>query len=719
MSFWGIDGSEADSVISLTLALFLFLITLSVLRDNTDLAKVLRIINWSVLITLIIFWFNLTSILVFKKSPIQFLGIVGGNGFSTLGGIGLLSSFVGFGFLVSLLALVFPFSTPGLQTEESDETAGVKPKKRPSVLALATLLLSFFVIIATAHRPTLVALVATLVASLILALARWKKMHLFQFNIITFFIFCFALLYFIRLPLGAIFNLPVEVALSPIASFDIAIESLKESPLKAFFGSGPVTYVQQYLKHKPVPINSTLFWNFDFRQGFSFWLSFVVTFGLFGSLALFLFFLSLLFKTVSVFVKTPLPNVSNVSAELNQNGSEHSKTNDQKSISVSSTNNDGYLFFTALVLFIYFFVLSFVYTFNFILLSFLLVVTALVIIATALATDEFYNAGLVITEVNIRNLLTMLPLMLLLIGSLALFIYGAKRYIANVIYGQVLQSIAKNGNVDDVLPRLQKAFLLYPTPEFARSVSSLWFAKLRQRLNQVNTADVESMKPEIQRYFNNAIDSTKIAISSNPQDYISWSHFGGLYETLIPIVQGANTLALQGYLKVQELNPRNPIPYLQAARIEIISANSNLKSKEAAFTEAEKYLQQALKLKSDYLDAGLLLSQIYQQTGRMSEAIRITETALAANPQNIDLLFQLGFLKYTNGDLAGAKQAFFSLLSLSPNYSNAKYYLGLIYDKEGNKEAAIKEFDEILQLNPGNQEVMKILKNLKAGLPAI
>jgi hypothetical protein len=45
--------------------------------------------------------------------------------------------------------------------------------------------------------------------------------------------------------------------------------------------------------------------------------------------------------------------------------------------------------------------------------------------------------------------------------------------------------------------------------------------------------------------------------------------------------------------------------------------------------------------------------------------------------------------------------------------------LGLVYDQKGEKDKSLKEFEEVLALNPGNEEVKKIVENLKKGLPAL
>ena len=58
-------------------------------------------------------------------------------------------------------------------------------------------------------------------------------------------------------------------------------------------------------------------------------------------------------------------------------------------------------------------------------------------------------------------------------------------------------------------------------------------------------------------------------------------------------------------------------------------------------------------------------------------------------------------------------------MSLNENYSNARYFLGLIYDRKGVKDRSIEEFVKIEAINPDNQEVKKILTNLRSGRGAL
>jgi len=85
----------------------------------------------------------------------------------------------------------------------------------------------------------------------------------------------------------------------------------------------------------------------------------------------------------------------------------------------------------------------------------------------------------------------------------------------------------------------------------------------------------------------------------------------------------------------------------------------------------------------------------------------------------VGLAFQLGVLYYSDKQFDKAKAEFERTVSLNENYSNARYFLGLVYDREGKKSEAISQFEKVANLNPDNEEVKKILDNLKAGKPAL
>ena len=125
----------------------------------------------------------------------------------------------------------------------------------------------------------------------------------------------------------------------------------------------------------------------------------------------------------------------------------------------------------------------------------------------------------------------------------------------------------------------------------------------------------------------------------------------------------------------------------------------------------------AIKMKSDYLDAHFLLSQIEVADNNLSAAIKSVTSASVIDPTNSATFFQLGLLKYNIKDFSGAINSLEKAIKISPDYANAKYFLGLSYESIGDRAKAIGLFEDIKLTNPDNQELDSILVNLKAGKP--
>src|SRR3989339_1121590 len=80
-----------------------------------------------------------------------------------------------------------------------------------------------------------------------------------------------------------------EIRPSWPATLDIAKKSLKD---KAVLGTGPNTFVYNWLKFKPTAVNSTIFWNARFNSGFGYLPSTAATTGVLGIVAI-IFFLAI------------------------------------------------------------------------------------------------------------------------------------------------------------------------------------------------------------------------------------------------------------------------------------------------------------------------------------------------------------------------------------------------------------------------------------------
>ena len=109
--------------------------------------------------------------------------------------------------------------------------------------------------------------------------------------------------------------------------------------------------------------------------------------------------------------------------------------------------------------------------------------------------------------------------------------------------------------------------------------------------------------------------------------------------------------------------------------------------------------------------------------GKIKEAIAKMEETILIAPSDVNLVFQLGLLYFNGDQFENAKLALERAISLAiesnQEYANARYYLGLTYDKLNQKEKAIEQFEKIQTANPDNEEIKKILFNLKSGKPAL
>ena len=66
-----------------------------------------------------------------------------------------------------------------------------------------------------------------------------------------------------------------------------------------------------------------------------------------------------------------------------------------------------------------------------------------------------------------------------------------------------------------------------------------------------------------------------------------------------------------------------------------------------------------------------------------------------------------------------AQVEFERAISMNEQYANARYFLGLIHDRKKDPTRALEEFGRIAATNPDNQEVKRIIANIKAGKPAL
>lgn len=506
---------------------------------------------------------------------------------------------------------------------------------------------------------------------------------------------------FIPSPLSKFIQTPVEVSPSFTATINIAMQNLKSGHY--FLGSGPNTFGYIFNLYKPVGINQTIFWSTVFNSGASAMATWAGTVGILGVL-------SLLFLIVA-FVWTGIYRSGSTRIEADQRGNylRESADNPHKSASMAIFVAVSFLF-----------IMWFLYVVNFTVMAFTFWGMGLFLAMnrsglTQIEADKRgsgnyqresannpYKSASMFREIRIftsppKTFLFSLLIVGLMVGAVIGIYFEANRYIAEIYFSKSdLVSAIKFWQYDE---------------RYFQSLSQAIFFQLNDLLAKKDLPP-ETLRAQFQNVTTNAISAARQAQSLNPQNPFNSVLLGNIYENLIPFIADAANFALSSYGGAVSLDPKNPSNYLALARVEISKNELN---------KAVSNLEKSLELKNDYAPAHFLLVQVFDRQGKLADAVKKAEELVMLNNTDVGALFQLGFLYYKNSQFNESRQVFERTIELSPNYSNARYFLGLIYDRESPKDKtkAIEQFMKIGELNPDNNEIKLILKNLKAGKPAL
>lgn len=479
--------------------------------------------------------------------------------------------------------------------------------------------------------------------------------------------------------MSSTFNISqVDVRPSWQATFAVAKETLKTNPL---LGAGPNHFGSEWLKYKDPAINSTIFWNSNFDYGIGLIPTYIINTGLLGIamwIVFFVFFLYAGFRAIFAPSEDSLLRYLTISSFLGS---------------------------------------FFLWIFN-ILYAPGNVIVAMTFIFTGLFVSALVLEGMVkIKEGSFTNSakLSFVSVLILicLLAAVASIEYGAvERYLSNLYYQSGAIAINTSGNVDQAEAKLLRAVSLSKNDTYYRALTEIGIVRMS---NLLNSTDKDIPQATIQSQFQSILGTTlnyaTEAIRINGANYLNWTERGRVYEAVVPLkIDGAYEAAAMAYKEAAKYNPHDPSIYLMLARLEFTKGDNG---------KAKDYITEALTRKQNYTDAIFLLAQIQIKEGNVGEAIKSVNAASILSPNDPSILFQLGLLQFGNKDYKDATVSLEQAIALSPQYANAKYYLGLSYDKLGKDKEAIAQFTDLKQTNPDNQEVDLILKNLKAGRPAL
>lgn len=470
----------------------------------------------------------------------------------------------------------------------------------------------------------------------------------------------------------------LEVRPSWGGTSDILRQTIKSDPI---FGVGPNKFVDQWVKYKPVGVNDTQFWNIDFNSGISFFPTVVVMTGVVGAIALALFLLAI------------------ISYGLN---GLFNKNTDHTSRALAAATFLGLL---------YLLVSGFIYISDTVILTLTFALAGLfvAILHENKTTDNISISLVKDPKVNFASILTFVAVILI---SVTGGYFVVQKFWSVIVFQKALANFSADNNVDQAYLTVNKAVSLSKEDIYYRALAELNLLQMAQLLNEKDKTQ-EEMVAKFRALIDTAQSNVDKAISLNDSNYLNWVAKARIYEVLVPpplAIPGAYEKAVEFYGVALKHNPNNPAIFFSLAQLE---ASQNKKA------EAKDYLNKAIAQKRNYTNALFALAQLEIEDGNIEEVIKKVESAVVLSPNDAGLLFQLGFLYYRNENYKSAAEALNQAVLLNSNYSNARYFFGLALEKLGYDQDALAQFIEIEKLNPDNADVKNIIRNMRAGNPAL
>ncbi|HEX4799494.1 MAG TPA: tetratricopeptide repeat protein [Candidatus Paceibacterota bacterium] len=441
---------------------------------------------------------------------------------------------------------------------------------------------------------------------------------------------------------------------------------------KAFLGIGPNKFVDAWRLHKDPSINATPFWNTDFNAGSGYIPTFFVTTGVFGGISWVLF--------VLVYVITGLQRL------------------------LRSTKQDKVWYFIAVSSFVgatYIWGMSFTYVPGMVVLILGALLTGISIHAFSELSTE---SGKYISIGNNRQLgfLLTFGVVIVIIGSVSIMYLSTRQYASLYTFNGSVQSMESGKSIDELEREVLSALSLASNDLFARRIAEYQLARLNT-LSVVQEPNDEQ-KQEFNSAMVNGVRFAREATRIDPQDPANWAVLAGVYSILASLnIEGAHELATEAFTKYRELNPKNPLPHLELAVVEV---------RKGDYEKARSYINDAIALKPDFTEAYYLLTQLEISKGDIEKAIDSAKATIALDPQNPVRYYQLGVLESARNDVDATISAFETAVTLDPQYANARYLLALAYDIKGRSQDALTQLQKVYELNPDNTEVANLIEIL-------
>ncbi len=491
-------------------------------------------------------------------------------------------------------------------------------------------------------------------------------------------------------------SLPIVVSPSYGTSFNIATSALGHNKLNFLFGSGPGTYMHDYLAFKPAAVNNSQFWTLRFDRAKSAAITTLATLGVVGFL---------LWLTLMVWLA-----VKALGRLTRERDHEEWKMTYVVFIGWVITFVSYLLYSSNITLDILFWGLSGLLASQ---------------IATKMWSTDFSRSPRL-------GLLTSFTFVVVGVGFIASLFFTGQRYAAEVAFSKAIQADAKSAPTAQVIANLQKAVKYNGLSDvYLRNLASAQLAQARETITSFGGKELTpEQTQQIADQVGAAIKSAEKASSIEPNYVANWVVRGTIYRDVMSFAQGAEDLAAQMFLNAIRIEPNNPVHRTNLGRVYLAVADrarglKTAEDKDLAKTAvdqettllktAEQAFTSAIQLKSDYSPAHYYLAAVYERQGRLQESAARLLAVRNNNPTDIGIGFQLSsmLIRLQRYDLA--EQELTRLVKLNDKFSNGLWFLASMYELSKKQDEAIKLVERVVELNPENKVARERLKRMRAG----
>jgi tetratricopeptide (TPR) repeat protein len=162
---------------------------------------------------------------------------------------------------------------------------------------------------------------------------------------------------------------------------------------------------------------------------------------------------------------------------------------------------------------------------------------------------------------------------------------------------------------------------------------------------------------------------------------------------------GNHDAAITSFQAAAEINPNCFDCYYNIAFSE---------TQKKDYDKAEAAYKKAIELKADYAEAYSGLANVYNAQRKFDLAATASAKAMELSGSapgglaggNADAMFNQGVILWNAGKIAEAKKQFEGAIAANPNHAESHYQLGMALVNEGNLTGAATEFETYLKLAP-------------------